>query len=386
MRTSLAWRATIVAAAMTCGVAVVPAHADPSGDLPADRVHELVTELQAALPAGYAEQAAALAEELHLDSRFDPAVQQVIDPADHQCPATTPVRDYLAGETADWTLDQRVVVLVVSILNPVVYDAALFPPAPADRHFGSDGQFTSAMAKHVKDLNRFWDIAGEDIDVVPMHGDMLTDPGRVARVLRTVHRYPDAQAAQLGQTIATLVDQDVFDHGNHPIFTFNAYAATADEFASFGLPVSDKILMGDGVMEGFAHLGYGDVAPPAILAHEYGHHVQYRGNVFDQLTTPEESRRAELMADGLASYHLTHALGTAMQWKRVQRFSAMFANIGDCDFAYLGHHGTPAQRARAGAWGYELVKSAPDQGHVLPSATVTALFDEALPEIVAPDA
>lgn len=130
----------------------------------------------------------------------------------------------------------------------------------------------------------------------------------------------------------------------------------------------------------------GMFAEAYVLAHEYGHHVQFRRDVFDELTTPEESRRAELMADGLASYHLTHARGTAMQWKRVQRFSAMFANIGDCDFAYLGHHGTPAQRARAGAWGYDLVKSAPDQGHVLPSATVTALFDEALPQIVAPDA
>jgi hypothetical protein len=61
-------------------------------------------------------------------------------------------------------------------------------------------------------------------------------------------------------------------YGDLPLFTFNAYAAPGGE----GIPGYGKspkpIAFGDGVLEVFARVGLGEVAPQAILAHEFGHH------------------------------------------------------------------------------------------------------------------
>lgn len=51
-----------------------------------------------------------------------------------------------------------------------------------------------------------------------------------------------------------------------------------------------------------------------------------------------------------------------------------------------GHHGTPNQRVRASTWGADLANSAQKQGHILPSLSVAASFDKALPDLVKPDA
>jgi hypothetical protein len=60
--------------------------------------------------------------------------------------------------------------------------------------------------------------------------------------------------------------------------------------------------------------------------------------------------------------------------------------IGHCGFLLLGHHGTPNQRLAAAEWGESLASSAHKQGKLIPARTLVDLFDEALPDIVAPDA
>ena len=109
--------------------------------------------------------------------------------------------------------------------------------------------------------------------------------------------------------------------GNHPLFTFNAFAISAPEI---GIP--DKIVMGDGVLDAYAAIGFDDVAPQAVFAHEFGHHIQFERNYFDELPAgadpatvdqAELTRHNELMADAFAGYYLTHKRGAALNAKRV---------------------------------------------------------------------
>ncbi|MFI7004957.1 hypothetical protein [Streptomyces sp. NPDC050145] len=92
------------------------------------------------------------------------------------------------------------------------------------------------------------------------------------------------------------------------------------------------------------------------------------------------------MADALGTYFTVHKQGEALNKAYTLQDLRTFYNVGDCGFANPGHHGTPNQRYRSAAWGADLVKSADDQGHILPSLTVAGAFDKALPELVAPDA
>jgi predicted metalloprotease len=141
--------------------------------------------------------------------------------------------------------------------------------------------------------------------------------------------------------------------------------------------------MGDGILEAYSALGFEDVAPQAILAHEFGHHIQFQLGLFPAVRTPEGTRRTELMADAYSAYYLSHSRGATMQWKRVQKFLEVFFNIGDCGFASNGHHGTPLQRMAAAEWGYEVANSAKKQGKILTSEEFTILFEAKLPEFVA---
>ena len=72
-----------------------------------------------------------------------------------------------------------------------------------------------------------------------------------------------------------------------------------------------------------------------------------------------------------------------MQWKRVKQFLQVFFNIGDCQTTSDGHHGTPNQSMAAAEWAYQVADSAQKQGHILTSQDFTAMFDAALPQILA---
>lgn len=143
--------------------------------------------------------------------------------------------------------------------------------------------------------------------------------------------------------------------------------------------------MGDGMLAGYQALGFGDVAPQAVYAHEFGHHIQFENGYFDDpIATagdaPEQTRYTELMADAYSAYYLTHKRGLAMNKHRVARFLEAFFQIGDCAFTNPGHHGTPAQRMRAAEFGFDVVDQAHKQGPILTSEQFHDLF------LVAPDA
>ncbi len=138
------------------------------------------------------------------------------------------------------------------------------------------------------------------------------------------------------------------------------------------------MIFGDGILDALDKTGFRDVGPSAVLGHEMAHHVQYEDNLFvTDLTGPEATRRTELMADAFGTYFVTHKRGLALNTARVIEAEQNFYNVGDCSFDNPGHHGTPLQRLAAATWGAGVAKAASNQGHVLPSLTLDALFEKA---------
>ncbi|MEU4603290.1 hypothetical protein AB0F43_09960 [Kribbella sp. NPDC023972] len=215
----------------------------------------------------------------------------------------------------------------------------------------------------------------------------MLDPEVNYRVFTALYGFDPVASRISADLVARELNSLALGYGDLPLFTFNAYAAPGGEVIP-GYGVSPKrIAFGDGVLEGFARVGLGDVAPQAILAHEFGHHVQYAdGLMRADLPAPEASRWAELMADAYSAYFLTHARGAAMQWKRVEPFGQMFYQLGDCGFDGDGRHGTPNQRMRSALWAHGLADAARPQGHILPALGFYDLFKAHYPQLIAPDA
>ena len=340
------------------------------------------------VPADWQQRRAAAAERFGVDSSpAEGAVRRAIDPGDHACAPTA------FGAYADRLLagvgEEDLLVLALSgALDLPTYDALLFGTA-GDSRYALDDDHRQQLVRTFRDAQRFWDVPSSDIQLVGMDGGVLRDRARLARVAAVVFGLTPQEAADYAAAVADLVAGiPALRGGDNPIFTLNAFAFTAEgdpDPLVRGIP--DKIVMGDGLGDAFEALGIADVAPQAVLAHEFGHHVQFEDDLFDSpLTGPEATRRTELMADAFATYQVTHKRGLALNAKRVLQAERAFYEVGDCAFEYEGHHGTPNQRLRASQWGADLAASAQKKGHVLPSLEVARLFEAALPRFVAPDA
>lgn len=337
----------------------------------------------AALPAGYEKRARINANLLlKIHPEYRDLVNRALAVTPTTCNANTAINVWLGEQLADW--DNTVIFLAITtgMLDFPTYDALLFENSSKGQYFGVNGEYTHLITKTFKDLQRFWNIQSANIVLAAMHGDMLLDRERVIRIDKALYGESQQSAEQYAKLISQLLE--IFPQyrgGNHPIFTFNAFAQSAFDFPPFGR-IPSKIVMGDGILEGFAAIGYADVATQAILAHEFGHHIQFQLNLFGNVRSPEATRRTELMADAYSAYYLSHARGASMQWKRVRQFLNVFFNIGDCSFTNNGHHGTPTQRLAAAEWGYSIANNAQKQGHILTAQQFTALFEAKLPELV----
>jgi hypothetical protein len=252
--------------------------------------------------------------------------------------------------------------------------------------FGSNGAYTNILSSEMTDLRRFWDIDGGSIVLTPLHADIYSSTDRM-RLLYLQIGMTAQQATSLAQLVDLLLSLDpVLRHGQNPVFTFNAFAFDPDNDPEFGV-LPRKIVVGDGLLDGLHAIGLDDKAfPRAVLAHEYGHHVQFqKGLLASGPSTPELSRRAELMADAFGTYYAVHARGAALNAARTLDDQRTFYNVGDCGFANPDHHGTPLQRFRTAQWAASVVTEAPDQGHRLGGVEFARLFDAQLPVLVAPD-
>ena len=387
MRKKFSWRAGVTAVAVAIAMIASPATpALASGDdLTRAESKALYDRIEKLLPKDAEARLAALRDRLNIpDTDPRDTIEAIIDPDDYVCEETE-VAEYVREQTAGLNQTDLLNLTVILMLDPVTYDALFFPEPAADRYFGVDGEYTNRIHRTFRGLSGFWDIDADRIELVPAHGSTLLDNDRVARALKVTLGVPQEAADDLAQYIAEIVNQDKFEHGDNPLFTFNAFAFSAEGQQVPGVgEVSDKIVMGDGVMEGMRDLGLNDVAPDAILGHEFGHHIQYQDGLVDSdLPAPEASRRLELMADTFGSYFLTHADGKDFGIRRVKDFVRMFYDLGDCEFASAGHHGTPDQRAKAAEFGAVNSLLPPDR--VLASRTLAQRFEKALPRIVAPD-
>jgi hypothetical protein len=398
MKKLLAWPVAAATLSLAAGLAVSPSQAavpvvtgaatqtTAPGRLSPEESDALVAQIKALLPADVDTRVHAVLDRLGLDE--DALSSEAINPADYQCSPSSPVRNWLESTKASWTAADRSAAELIALFSPHVLDAVLFPRPAGPLVFGAHGEDTTAITHSFGDLQRFWDIPSGDIELTPLRGSVLVDRDRLFRVFHQAFGFDTATATSFADLYMRLANQPQFEYGNHPAFSFNAFA-----FSNFGRPfpgvgeVSDKILMGDGVLAGFRAVGLGDVAAEAIVAHEFGHHIQYeRGLTATTLPAPEASRRLELMADAFAGYHLHHARGSALQTKRIDQFVTAFAQLGDCGFSGIAHHGTPNQRRASSQWGTEVADAARPQGTVLPSLTFSRLFEQKLPELIAPDA
>lgn len=360
----------------------------PAQAAPADRPQELIAHLEQLLPADYEQRVADFDRRLGIDDDLSDVARAVLNPEDYECESTQ-LKDWLDSTIAGWTDEDRLGASILLLFNTPMYDALFFPEPEPQRFFGLDGEYTTVLQRTFPGLKRFWDIDASGIELLPAHGNAMLDTTRTARVLQVVFGSSPEEAREAAQAVRELASLPVYDNGDAPIFTFNAFAYSpeGEEVPGIGLP-TDKIVMGDGVLAGFRSVGLGDVAPQAILGHEFGHHIQYQQGLRESdLPAPEATRRTELMADSFSSYFLAHRRGANMRWTRIKHFIEAFGNIGDCNFDSPNHHGTPNQRTRAAEWGTLMgVLALPPFYRVVPSRTLAAYFDKALPRMVRPDA
>jgi hypothetical protein len=321
-------------------------------------------------------------------------VSDLPDPSHAVVPTTcedTPFGDYFLARAFEIPLPTLILLLNRLADQVPTYEALLFGLKDNSTFFGYNGEYDHRMDKTERDVKRFWDIKSDDIQVIAMHGTVLADPSRTIPTYTSplVFALPLAVAQTWAAEVQNVMQTEpTVNGGNHPLFTFNAFAFTG---AQFGIP--DKIVMGDGVLDAFKFLGFDDVALQAIFAHEFGHHIQFERNFFDELPpgadpatvdVAELTRHNELMADAFGAYYLTHSRGAAMNRKRVAQFLQVYFNVGDCQFANPGHHGTPIQRMRAATFGFDVADQAHKQGHILPAAQFHALFEAQYTTFVAP--
>jgi hypothetical protein len=268
------------------------------------------------------------------------------------------------------------------------YDA-LFFGTPNDPDYALESH-AQQIRSTFRDLRRFWDIESADIQLMAMHGDVLLDADRIAKTLTAMVATGELDPmtpAEIQAEAATVADfmQTQGDFYDNPLWTLNAFAFSGDgETDPFIAALPDKLIMGDGIIDAYDAIGLGDVGIRVIMAHEFGHHVQYELGVFDTGPTDpaEATRRTELMADAMAAYYGTHKKGLALNKKRVADALLSFYTVGDCQFDSPGHHGTPLQRERAADWGADLAAAAKPRSYILPPATFVELFDAALPQII----
>ncbi len=97
----------------------------------------------------------------------------------------------------------------------------------------------------------------------------------------------------------------------------------------------------------------GDIVNAMILAHEYGHQLQY---IFGLPSVTESTARPnELEADGFAGYYLRRPNGyNQTSFTQIAAAYEFAQSIGDYQTNSAGHHGTPPQRRSAVRLGFLL--------------------------------
>ena len=333
--------------------------------------------------------------EMHVIEEHKEMMAMAINPDDFICGGQpTILDDYFLSVINDinnMTEEDRFFLFNFNIIP--LFEGLFFDNDDSDESFGINDEYSSSMRKNFIDLKTFWDIP-TDILLLDIKGTVFQDAQAVAQVIQFAFTNFDeagnpipfsaAEALELAEALKVIFAADVFDNYNHPLFSFNAVAFS-------GIPelgIGKKVLMGDGLMEGHRAVGLRTIAEKFILAHEYGHQIQFANDIInDELEqTPENTRRVELMADAFAAYFMAHRKGPFLQPLIITRYAKTAFAAGDCAFDSPGHHGTPNQRRKAAELGGELASPRGLRDPSYSSEEFVELFNEAFPEIIAPDA
>jgi hypothetical protein len=334
--------------------------------------------------------AARLAQNLDF-MHFWNLIRAAINPDDYKKCEPTVLDAYLEKITKDWTKEEGELFGAFGYLAFI--EADYLDNEPRDEYFGLRGEYNGAIRKVMRDLQCFWDIP-RDIILIDIHGSVYKDVETITKILINFVEYKDENGKvvpfpkDLAVEVATLLKQVFgsahFQNYNHPLLTFNAFA----EWEIPELGVVKKIAMGDGLLKGLKDIGFDDVAITQIMAHEYGHQVQFTNNIAGPETefTPESTRRIELMADAYGAYYSNHREGAAFNSRKAVRIQELSFMFGDCAFNDPFHHGTQNQRKLSAKFGYETATRGARCHEILGGSRFADVFDRVLPRIIAPDA
>ena len=213
----------------------------------------------------------------------------------------TALDTYIDGLLAGMTDDDLEFLFTSGVLDFPAYDALYFGTS-TDPAYALPAEYGKELSHAFRNAQRFWDIPSADIQLLAMHGDMLLNQGQARATHRGLRVEPrggrNLRVASRGQDAGPGLGRRRQSDLHAQRLRLHRRGARP-HVAS--LP--DKLVFGDGVLDALEWLGLADVGPRAILAHEFGHHVQFENHVFDnQAPTPEATRRTELMADALGTY------------------------------------------------------------------------------------
>ncbi|MDE9364607.1 hypothetical protein PZ938_03235 [Luteipulveratus sp. YIM 133132] len=404
MKKSLAWAVTSVAALTLSVGTALPSHAatqpQPS---PSAKIYNATSDVTAKdratmdrilakLPADWQTRRDAVLKEHHLEASpvrdvVQAKVANVINPDDYDC-GPTKLDAYVDSILKDVDPGNLFLLSMIGALDFPSYDALIYG-TPKGANYQLPSAYASSLTTTFGYAQRFWDVRLNDVQLMAMHGTMMTDTNRVARMVTLFYGLEGQEAIDLANDIISIVKSDAgLQNGENPIFTLNAFAYSAvGETDPVFKRLKDKLVFGDGILAALKGIGLNQVGPKAVMGHEMAHHVQYEDNLFDSdLEGPEATRRTELMADSFGTYFVTHKKGVGLNANQVLQAQQAFYAVGDCQFDATGHHGTPNQRRAASAWGAAVVATSNNPNKVLPSLKLDAKFEKVLPQLVAPDA
>jgi len=348
------------------------------------------------------------------NERFKELKAQFLSPArkeDEPCPST-PLDDWfmrelevIGNETLSLFDDYQVFDLAT------YYGVYFRKTSDLDEYFYRDGSRTNEFETLHRDAKAFWDIPSSDIQLLGMHGRQLDDLDVLTEIYSDLEfESPQDSALFVHSLINTTIGFD------HPLLTFNAFAASPKEYQFDDDSIDDqdlgkyeelldRIVIGEGLLEVFDILGYGATTPGYIYAHEFGHHIQFERDLVGINATLNESnpfddREIELLADAFAGYFLAHPKGGNFNTSMVHELLQDAFLSGDCSFnatENTGSHGTPNQRERAVMFGAKKATTFKSTKKVrgskvnpvsskLSSTAFIELFYDALPDIIGPSA
>jgi len=348
------------------------------------------------------------------NERFKELKAQFLSPArkeDEPCPST-PLDDWfmrelevIGNETLSLFDDYQVFELAT------YYGLTFRKTSDLEEYFYRDGSRTNEFETLHRDAKAFWDIPSSDILLLGMHGRQLDDLDVLTEIYSDLEfESPQDSALFVHSLINTTIGFD------HPLLTFNAFAASLKEYQydddtiddqviSQYKELLDRIVIGEGILEVFDILGYGETTPGYVYAHEFGHHIQFERDLLGINATlnernPFDVREIELMADAFAGYFLAHPKGGNFNTSMVHELLQDAFVIGDCVFnatENTGSHGTPNQRERATMFGTKKATTFKSTKKVrgskmnpvsskLSSTVFIELFYDALPDIIGPSA